>query len=65
MNMSKARGFWPADSISGYETGSSEVTMFCVNNKIMFLPMAETNQHFLTPKPQALIEGDGYTSTEN
>lgn len=39
--------------------------MFCENNEIRFLPTAETSQRVLTPKPLAIIEGDGYSLVEN
>lgn len=39
--------------------------LFCVNKEIRFPSTPEINQHFVTPKPLALIEGDGYTPVEN
>lgn len=44
---------------------SSKVTLFCGIKEVRFFPTAEMNQHFLTPKPLTVIEGDGYTPTEN
>lgn len=41
------------------------LTVFCGNKEIRFFPTAETRQHFLTPKPLTVIEGDGYTPNEN
>lgn len=44
---------------------SLKITLFCGIKEVQFFPTAEMNRHFLTPKPLTVIEGDGYTPTEN